>query len=714
MPLSTLANLLFSKLNIRSAVYHHPSADDTITNNNESYNSQPTLSSDNYQYELDYSSDSVDESEISTNKSNGSCFYSMTSCLSSRTSAYRTPNTRRYTNKRVVYNSIQNDLNSTIQYTNDGQEHNKYTLDTIINTYGTQYKYNQYTSPDVTPYQTPQHSPRSSMNNKYTGRKLIFDFNVTNTNHITHGTSPYKNNSTTRIVQLPMELNQLICEYLQFKDVCNYSMTCTELLDLCNDRQQYSLSTLPYVPLDRGDGLGCELVIQNISNHTVIRNDWRIAYCARETIYNRVYAQTKQYLCKSSESYVTEHIRIILNIMCCNVRDINCVEESLRWIVQLHDTYGDLLLAPQCSDDTIKCIVSMYKRYSNKSSVIQMCSKVIGILSTQEYNRPKMTQYNGVKHLLQCITTHINDIKILANICWALVIIARPLGALEGSTFIHPAKQTTANINYIVDHHGIENIIYIIQQHKYSPHVLCKAYWCLVNLSIVQEHKQRAIELNAITLIIESLQLFPLHPQLQYRATFALINLAIRPDVKQQLRSSGGIELLLRGMKQFPTYRVYQKCACVVLRSICYNSPGNSELLIRLGGIELICSLIFRWRSNSEFVKLGLTTLECIDCPIPFIDRIESITYTIDQQLQDGTLVIKQVSAHTDQQLSIRDQLEQADDIEGYHIPNISHVLYGDDDEYDTGLTEQQIMQQEQQAKQIALQHTECKLIIKS
>jgi hypothetical protein len=367
-----------------------------------------------------------------------------------------------------------------------------------------------------------------------------------------------------------------------------------------------------------------------------------------------------------------------LKTLTSHPKDRNCVEECLRWIVQLHDTYGESLQAPVVDKHSIECIVLLLKRYMDVPTIIQMTAKVLGVLSTHEQNRILVPQQHGVRHLLHAVNVHRDSIKVLANIFWSLVIIARPLGAAEGSTFTHPHKQTTMNIKHIVEAGGIDSIIGIIRRHVHSPHVLTKAYWCLVNLSIVPEHKQKVLELGALQLIVDSLRTFPTHSQLQYRAAFAFINLCILPEVKELLRELGGIELLLDGMKRFPRYRVYQKCACVVIRSLGYSSERNIHRVINRGGIECIIHMIMRWRHISEFVRLGLTTLECLNVAHTTVERVWQRADLIDliETDEEARKVLSRPEVHGEITLP-------AIDVDTFNLP--------DDDDIEVGLSENQI-----------------------
>ena len=159
-----------------------------------------------------------------------------------------------------------------------------------------------------------------------------------------------------------------------------------------------------------------------------------------------------------------------------------------------------------------------------------------------------------------------------------MVILARPIGAVEGSTFLHTQFHNAQNIEVIVDQRGIQLVLETIASNRTSAETLAKAFWCMVNMSLYDKHKQTLIDSGGVQHILKALQDFPHHQELQYRACFAIINLAIKPSVKDMIRELGGIELVINGMKRFPKYLSFQKCACVVLRSLAWNSGSNPPL----------------------------------------------------------------------------------------------------------------------------------------
>lgn len=563
-----------------------------------------------------------------------------------------------------------------------------------------------YTSPYVSPYQTPLNSARAkrsaagtSSRRTSTNRALIFTFDEASLTQQSSTFNEINNTEASLLVALPIELQEHIGSFLQWRDLCNLSSTCKELLELSNQRQT-PLQQLPYTPLDKGDGIGCKLELQS-------RSDWRRAYLCREHIANKltevapipsisplvvtptihaIAAEISETLSPALLREATgKQITVVLKLLHDNVNDKNCVEECLRWIVQLHDIYGDALVAPVVDKHMVEAIVTVLKRYNAIPQMVQMTAKVLGVLSTHEQNRPLIPQMHGVRHLLAAVKTHCDHVKVLSNIFWSLVIIARPLGAAEGSTFTHPHKQTTANIKHIVDEGGIEAIMGSVRRHRHSPHVLTKAYWCLVNLSIVQDHKLKVLEEGALQIILQSMRDFPGHAQLQYRAAFALINLAIRTEAKEQLREFGAIELLLDGMKRFPRYRVFQKCACVVLRSLAYGSYANLTRVVNGGGVQAIAHLMTRWRGVYEFPRLGSTTLECLEVPHHVQERIFQRIELLDNSTADDK----------DVQMVLR----REEHIGEYMLPPIVDMDLPDDDELEQALNDAQIDAEEQHSR---------------
>ena len=167
---------------------------------------------------------------------------------------------------------------------------------------------------------------------------------------------------------------------------------------------------------------------------------------------------------------------------------------------------------------------------------------------------------------------YVDQGDIISCVCWALVILARPIGAVEGSTFLHTQFQNAKNIEVIVEQEGIQLVLNTITSNCDSAETLAKAFWCMVNMSLYDKHKQTLIDAGGVQHILKALRNFPDHEELQYRACFAIINLAIKPHVKDLIRELDGIELVIKGMKRFPLYLSFQKCACVVLRSLAWNS----------------------------------------------------------------------------------------------------------------------------------------------
>jgi hypothetical protein len=118
--------------------------------------------------------------------------------------------------------------------------------------------------------------------------------------------------------------------------------------------------------------------------------------------------------------------------------------------------------------------------------------------------------------VLSILQRYVAHGEVASNACWALVIMARPIGALEGSTFQHTQMHNTKNIEEIVEGGGIELVLQVLTLHVDSPLVMAKAFWSLVNMSLYDPFKDKIIGGGGIHKIIEAMRRFPDHIELQY------------------------------------------------------------------------------------------------------------------------------------------------------------------------------------------------------
>jgi len=392
---------------------------------------------------------------------------------------------------------------------------------------------------------------------------------------------------------MPDDVIQRVFSFLPFESISLMSTTSKPWLSHCN-RELDACARYAYSPKDVGTGLGVSLDLNS-------RADWKKACIAREQCYFGFAEE------QSSEGKV----QAILTGMVRNRTSSNFMEESLRWITFLFDE-SEMTTAPELATEVLSNLISYLTANIENVTAQQLGAKAIGIVALNEKNRERLPELGAIRLLCDASKMHLNTADVQTNICWALVIVARPIGAVEGSPFQQTHVTNSANINAIVDCSGIDLVLQIIRTHADKPSTMAKAFWCMVNLSLYEQHKQQIVDSHGVELILDALRNFPSNRELQYRACFAIINLAIKPDVKNRIRELNGIELILEGMKGFSECMLFQRCATVVLRSLAWKSQENCRLIRQLEGERVIKSMIKQFKGNAEIKRLGKTALQCL------------------------------------------------------------------------------------------------------
>ena len=120
------------------------------------------------------------------------------------------------------------------------------------------------------------------------------------------------------------------------------------------------------------------------------------------------------------------------------------------------------------------------------------------------------------------------ELSIIGNVLWTCVILCRPLGAQEGEAYSRTETKNYRNINQMEKSNSITTVLFVIDRFENYPCVLAKAFWLIVNLSLIDQIKRYLIHQKIIQKICHAMKKYPNHRELQYRACFALINVTLR------------------------------------------------------------------------------------------------------------------------------------------------------------------------------------------
>jgi len=158
---------------------------------------------------------------------------------------------------------------------------------------------------------------------------------------------------------------------------------------------------------------------------------------------------------------------------------------------------------------------------------------------------------------------------------------------------------------------GVELLFSVIKEHYNDPHILSKAFWLTVNLSLIDGIKMKLIQqMSAIAEISSAMLRFPDHEELQYRTCFALINMAMRPEAKIQISELGVIPLTVRAARKFPKSLLLQKTFCNVIRSIMSREISNELVLhLRSAGVgEVLLAIQENFAGDHHITTLAEDT----------------------------------------------------------------------------------------------------------
>lgn len=255
-------------------------------------------------------------------------------------------------------------------------------------------------------------------------------------------------------------------------------------------------------------------------------------------------------------------------------------------------------------------LVSTGKNQLSDRSTQLLISKAIGILSLCELNRKEGSPLGFVHYLITIISKHKNDDQVVGNALWALVIVLRPAGGVEGEQYSSTDERNFCKIIQFSSMQGIELLLSVIDKHGNEPCLLSKAFWLIVNLSLMDNIKMILIwEMSIIPGIEAAMRRFPNHEELQYRACFALINLASCPEAKRQIRDLGIISLVVRAAQKFPDSHLMQRTFCHVVRSLIAKEITSSMIIDMRAAcvVEVLQVIEEKFSGYDELVTLAET-----------------------------------------------------------------------------------------------------------
>jgi len=409
--------------------------------------------------------------------------------------------------------------------------------------------------------------------------------------------------SNNKVNRLSADSIGKILSYLKFDDICRFRHVCT-LWNQCASQQfinRQIQERWPIKPRDYGMGIGCAFTIPSW--------DWSLRLIARQHI--RDSAPIKWNLSDQISLMSSEALKRSTD----KWRNIHYTLEATRWfsaVFDLHNKESGLFDTPPVLPAMLRNIVTLgHKMFHDRDTQLLMC-KAIGILAISEKNRNHAHNLGFVKYLLKVIKSWRADAQVIGNAIWALVIVGRPVGGVEGEAYSKTGDENFQNVIAFGRMQGVELLFSVIDDHSHDPNLLSKIFWLMVNLALMDDIKMHLIQnMNAIATIKTAMLRFPNHEELQYRACFALINIAIRPEAKVQIRELRIIPLLVEAAQRFQQSSVIQKTFCNVTRSII--SREISSIMINelraAGAMEVLRAMIVNFPSDSNIIDLAEDTI---------------------------------------------------------------------------------------------------------
>jgi hypothetical protein len=299
----------------------------------------------------------------------------------------------------------------------------------------------------------------------------------------------------------------------------------------------------------------------------------------------------------------------------CSRFDWNIMDQGLRVFVENFDFPGDSSIQTALTTTAVteyflrRLLLKLVQNHSKRNFLITGL-KVIGLLALNEQNRSKLPTLGALDFIIGSIKRNEDDAELLQNSLWSLVVLARPLGSFEGSPFVYSGQDNIQNVTRIIERGGIQLILSLIQRHTSNPSVISKAFWCLVNLALVDSSKSAiANHPNGLRLIINLMQRYPEEQELLHRGCFLLINLSLATgNIKDRIRDLGGIQVILDCLLRHPSNPNISRCACNVLISLCWQSDLNRSIAREYGALGILRN-IPSTRATQEMLETAVALI---------------------------------------------------------------------------------------------------------
>lgn len=355
-----------------------------------------------------------------------------------------------------------------------------------------------------------------------------------------------------------------IMEYLYIEEIFNSFLVCRCWHCACDftffDRLQKSRNTMK--SQDYGNGSSVMIDIRKL-------DQFKMHILYRERIENIIISKIDPFT----------KLRFIISYCCNNTNNRFIQIESWRFITQLFDEYLELnhknKLPIIKNQQFLKHII---KELNEPSVHLQIVAKLIGILAINESNREIFAALHFIPKLLKALQDNIENKPMIACIIWSLVILSRPIGAVEAQEIDNYNEKSLKIIIDIIQLNTVPFILKLAKYHKKEPLILSKVFWLIVNLSLIAETKKFIAINGGIEIICDAMKLYKDDKELQYRAIFAIVNVGINSIAKQRFLKQNGVELILNAMK----HKQYSND--IKFLSMCVNSlrslSSHSQLIV--------------------------------------------------------------------------------------------------------------------------------------
>jgi len=243
-------------------------------------------------------------------------------------------------------------------------------------------------------------------------------------------------------------------------------------------------------------------------------------------------------------------------------------------------------------------IINVVQRHYKDVKTLNAANKALGNLSVEDPNIRLLVDAHAVKHMVQGMDAHPNDIQSLQI---AIDVISNFASIQEDALEQQIARGEVQSVFHIIVHEqGAAKIIKTVKETN-EIQLLMSGMDALANLASDKFATERMLKMGIVPVVVDAMAAYDWDEELMARTVRLLATLTFNQEGVKEIVVRDGIQVLLSGMDSHIDEPEFLKSAVIALKNIAQEPDFRAEIE-KLQGIESVLAALDRHMAHRPLV----------------------------------------------------------------------------------------------------------------